>query len=376
MLTASKGATVPSQPSGLPEGKPTGHIIGVDVGGTRIRAAVADVDGVIETEGSVLTDRRDAAVIDQLLTLFSQLTRQAGREEAALCAAVIGVPGVPDHEAGVVRQIPNVPALQRPEVISALGASLAVLPDLENDVNLAALGEWHAGSHDCTSLAALALGTAVGLGVVIDGTLFRGEHGTAGEIARLPFGGDPFDESSYEIGALETVVSTAALVRDYRDSGGPAVTTAREVFDAAAAGARPAQQAIDQYARNVARVVMAVQAVLDPGVIALTGGIGANPELFERVAGWLRCARARPELLMRSRLGARAGLIGAIAAAAAIATGVPVGHGAAPAIASGRLPGPDGTAGQHESGGAVLGRRPAEADVSLLAAPVRERPGN
>src|ERR1700735_3076871 len=62
MLTASKGATVPSQPSGLPEGKPTGHIIGVDVGGTRVRAAVADVDGVIETEGSVLTDRRDAGV--------------------------------------------------------------------------------------------------------------------------------------------------------------------------------------------------------------------------------------------------------------------------------------------------------------------------
>jgi glucokinase len=329
---------VPAQPSGVSEGKPTGHIIGVDVGGTRIRAAVADVAGNIETEGSVLTDRRDAAVIDQLLTLFSQLTRQAGREEAALCAAVIGVPGVPDREAGVVLHVPNVPALQRPEAILALGASLAVLPDLENDVNLAALGEWHAGSHDCTSLAALALGTAVGLGVVIDGALFRGEHGTAGEIARLPFGGDPFDKSTYEIGALETVVSTAGLVRAYRDSGGPAVTTAREVFDAAEAGARPAQQAIDQYARNVARAVMAVQAVLDPGVIALTGGIGANPQLFERVVGWLGRARARPELLMRSRLGARAGLIGAIAAAAAMAAGVPVGHAAAPAIAGEVLP--------------------------------------
>jgi glucokinase len=307
--------------SHLPAG---GHIVGVDLGGTRIRAAVAAPDGTIEAEADVATDVVGDGVVAQLLDLIHTVTGQAGRVEEGLLAAVIGVPGVADNAAGVVRNSPNVPALGRPATIEAIRSGLPVLPRFENDVNLAALAEWRFGGHDCESVAALALGTGIGLGAVVRGELLWGEHLAAGEVAALPFGGDPF--STLGLGrALESVVSGSALVGSYRATGDRQLLTGAEVFAAAAEGDVVAREIVDQYARNVARAAMTVIAVLDPGVIALTGGVGSDPFLFHCVTKWLDRGGVRSGLVVPSTLGARAGLVGALSAAAGRAEATYVG---------------------------------------------------
>jgi predicted NBD/HSP70 family sugar kinase len=293
-----------------------GHVVGVDLGGTSVRAALAAQDGTIEAEAYASTDIVDDRVVPQLLSLITEVSEKAGRRPEDLVAAVIGVPGVPDNSAGMVRNAPNVPALARPSAIGALRSRLPIVPRFENDVNLAALAEWQFGGHDCESVAALALGTGIGLGIVIRGEIVRGEHQAAGEIAALPFGGDPFSTSGIGRG-LESVVGAPALVAAYLGTGDRRLRTGAQVFAAARQGDVEARQVVDNYARDVARAVMTVLAVLDPGVIALTGGIGSDPYLHGAVTEWLERGGARPEVLVGSKLGARAGLIGAIVASVA-----------------------------------------------------------
>jgi len=291
-------------------------VVGVDLGGTSMRAALAAADGTIEAEAYVPTDVVDDRVAPQLLKLIGELSEKAERRPEDLAAAVIGVPGVPDNVAGVVRNVPNVPALGRPTTIRALRSGLPVVPRFENDVNLAALAEWQFGGHDCESVAALALGTGIGLGIVIRGEILRGEHLAAGEIAALPFGGDPFGPSGLGRG-LESVVGAPALVASYLATSTRQLRTGAQVFAAAMDGDVEARRVVDSYARNVARAVMTVLAVLDPGVIALTGGIGSDSYLFAQVTEWLERGGARSDVLVASKLGARAGLIGAVAASVA-----------------------------------------------------------
>jgi glucokinase len=119
---------VPLELSSCTSRESGGCVLGVDVGGTRIRAAVAAADGTIEAEADVPTDTSGDAVVAQLLTLTRSLIRRAGREGETLTAAVIGVPGVPDQEAGFVRNAPNVPALQREKVIEELASGLPIVP--------------------------------------------------------------------------------------------------------------------------------------------------------------------------------------------------------------------------------------------------------
>ncbi|MCU1490519.1 MAG: hypothetical protein JWM85_1924 [Acidimicrobiaceae bacterium] len=290
--------------------------MGVDLGGTRVRIALARPDGTFEAEADAATLLDGDAVGGQLLSLIRDLSQEAQRHEDDLAATVLGVPGVADNTAGVVRHVPNVPALERAATITALRAGLAGPLWLENDVNLAALAEWHHGGHTCESVAALALGTGIGLGIVVRGELLRGDHLAAGEIADLPFGGDPFGALGFA-GALESVVSGSALVSSYQAATGSGPCTAAEVFASAARNDAAASEAVDRYAHHVARSIIAVLAILDPGVIALTGSIGADPYLLRCVNKWLDKAGVSSDALVVSRLGARAGLIGAVTAAAA-----------------------------------------------------------
>lgn len=326
MLTMHKSADVISTQTDLGSTvtDQDGVLLGVDVGGTNIRAALADAQGRILAEGRLPT-RSGGDVFDQLGALAGGLLRKACAVPHDAVVACVGVPGIIDPASRQVRSAPNVPEVESPRALEKLGEVLGIPVVIENDVNLAALGEWVSLTHPPRSLAVIALGTGIGLGLVVDGQLIRGEHGAAGEIAALPFGGDPFSQPAGNA-VLESVASTPGLLRLYAAQSptpaesGEAVVLAWKNRDLAAT------RAVEQYTREVARAVIATNALVDPGDIVLTGGLGSNPFLRDAIATWLNRAGYDPEMIRISTLRDRAGLIGAIHTAAAFHDGVA--HGA------------------------------------------------
>src|SRR5438874_2675110 len=116
----------------------------------------------------------------------------------------------------------------RPDAACVLGIDIAI----ENDVNLAAIGEhWRGNSRKARTFAFVALGTGIGMGIFADGHLIRGARGAAGEVAYLPLGGDPYDTRGQRLGTLETAIGSAGIIERYIGLGGAPGSTVRDVLD-------------------------------------------------------------------------------------------------------------------------------------------------
>ncbi|SDY99961.1 Sugar kinase of the NBD/HSP70 family, may contain an N-terminal HTH domain [Micromonospora pattaloongensis] len=303
-----------------------GYVAGVDLGGTKVRAALADLTGRILVEEAVGTDPRGgAAVTAQIATLVRELAHAAGVAWSDVRTTAVGIPGAHNPTTGAVELAPNVAGFADVDVHDDLVRRLGHAVVLDNDVNMAAFGEqWVGGGRNHRDFVFVAVGTGIGMGIVADGQLIRGATGAAGEICYLPIGTDPFDPANQARGALEEAVAGASLAARYAAASGEE-TTVPDVFDRAAAGDARARAALDDEARYIALAVVSVAAVLDPEAVVLGGGIGSRAELLEPVRRWVAALRTGGPIVKTSQLGHRAGLIGAVAAArrAAISTGRP-----------------------------------------------------
>jgi glucokinase len=168
----------------------------------------------------------------------------------------------------------------------ALGHELAYRTGIpvviENDVNLAALGERVGGAAvGIDDVAVLSVGRGIGLGIISDGQLRRGARGFAGEVAWLPLGPNPAAREIRRTGSAEMAMNAAAM-RDLwiEIVGGPDAAEAdqdlAEILDDAAADDRRATRLVDRHAELVAKVVLSVAVVLDPALVVLRGSIGAH----------------------------------------------------------------------------------------------------
>ncbi|WP_237154767.1 ROK family transcriptional regulator [Oryzibacter oryziterrae] len=295
------------------------HGLAIDVGGTKVAAAIGDLLGNIKAEVMLPTDPRGGThLVDHLGRVVEQLAAEAGVALADLRVAVLGTPGVFDPETGHVRIAPNVPGLENIDLRQLMGDRLGCPVIVENDVNLAALGEqWRGQGAELNDFAFVALGTGIGMGIIANRRLVRGARGAAGEISYLPLGADPFDPRNFTVGTLEAAVGAAAITRRFAGYGGPSDRTVKDVFAALAEGDGLAAAAIEETARLVAVTIASVGAVLDPEVVILGGSIGARDELVAAIRRFLpRCTPTPPPIAI-SRFGNRAGLIGGISVAVA-----------------------------------------------------------
>jgi len=158
-----------------------------------------------------------------------------------------------------------------------LGTKVAI----ENDVNLAALGEqWLGLGKGVSNFVYLHVGTGVGAGLVLNGELYRGQTGAAGEVGYLPIVGDPRDRTLRRHGALDTEAGAAGVVASARTLGMPPPLSARNVFAAARRGDAVARRVVALEAERIALAVAAIVPVLDPELVILGGGIGRNGDLL------------------------------------------------------------------------------------------------
>ena len=290
--------------------------LGVDLGGTKLSVAIADLVGKTLAEATEPTDRRGGAhVLRQVHEAARKLAASQGLDLSRARSVVVGMPGVVDPATGAVELVPNIRGLSSisaPKVLADLfGQPVAI----ENDVNLAMLGEaWQGCAQGAEDAAFLALGTGVGLGLIVNGRIARGARGAAGEIAYLPIGRDLRSEEARSVGAFELEVGAAGILRLHRALGGDFAGTVRELFDRLAAGDGAARGAVDETACTIALAITAIAAIVDPELVVLGGSIGARPELLN-ASRHHRPLFARAVDIRVSALGARAGLVGALSLA-------------------------------------------------------------
>jgi predicted NBD/HSP70 family sugar kinase len=294
------------------------YCFAVDLGGTKLAAALADARGRIVAQLTEPTDSRGGEyVTEQIVACAGTLARSVGIETTQTRHVVVGIPGAIDPRTGRVSQIPNIAGLEDVDVLGNLRSRFGPHVAIDNDVNLAMLGEQSLGcASGCQNAAFLALGTGTGLGLLIDGKLFRGARGAAGEISDLPIARDPTSQLPSTASAFELEVGSVAIVDRYRRQGGTAAVTVRDIFRLLEEGDAAAASVLDATARWVAFAVVTLQSLLDLELIVFGGSIGVRPELYERVQKIVPSLFSRPITIAPSQLGDRAGLMGAVCAAA------------------------------------------------------------
>jgi predicted NBD/HSP70 family sugar kinase len=296
-----------------------GWVVGIDVGRVWVRAAIANLSGEIvarRDERARVGSQR--ALISQIGEVAHGLAAEAGLRWKQVTFATVGSPGVLQEGRGQVALAHSLPGWGRRGLVEAVQEELGTKTGFENDVNVATLGEqWHGLGKDVANFVYLHVGTGVGAGLVLNGELYRGASGAAGEVGYLPLGtADPHDRVSRKLGALDAAAGAAGVVATARELGLKGPLSAKRIFSLARRGDKAACRTVEVEAQRIALGIAAIVPVVDPELVVLGGGIGSNGDLLleavERELAALSPFRPRIEV---SALGDEAGLHGSVALA-------------------------------------------------------------
>lgn len=288
-------------------------VLGLDLGARFLRGAICDLSGQIRARQDVALPVTGAeAAIEAIAALRASLVEATGLSDELLDGAVIGVPGVVDPSNEAVHLATNMPGLDERRFGVELRDRLGLPVTLENDINLAAIGErWRGVARGVDDFAFLSIGTGMGCGLILGGELHSGRCGAAGELdyALADMGLD----LSPCAGAL--VALTARLAGDGElETSLVAPFDPRAVFAAARDGDALGRVVVSEIGRRIALHIAPIAAVADVSLVALGGGLGANGDmLLEPIRSLLAQWLPFPPRVEVSSLGDGAILTGALA---------------------------------------------------------------
>lgn len=288
--------------------------VGLDLGGTFIKGAMVNPEGKILAWKRVPTGGETG--FREVIRRMETLVRTLAGERTNLTAVGVGVPGMLDPERKQVILAPNL-GWKNLDLKEVLEHNLRIPVYLDNDANLAALGEWWLGgarNFDCFLL--VTIGTGIGSGMVLGGKLYRGINGLAPELGHMTVDREGPLCGCGRKGCLETLVSATAILREARESGLelPGNSGAKEVFQLAGKGDPIAAGVVDRAMEYLATGLKNTIVLLDPQLILIGGGIGEMSEMFiqvlrDRVMKMLPVKRRIQ--ISPAALGNRAGALGA-----------------------------------------------------------------
>jgi predicted NBD/HSP70 family sugar kinase len=298
-------------------------VLAADLETRHARAAVLSLTGEIlaEHSGTLVIEDGPDAVLGELGRWFAELLEKAGHRAAEACGIGLAVPGPVDLESGRVIQPPIMPGWDGYDITGRLARSFTEhtgagpVPVLvDNDANLMAYGEQRTAYPHCSAFVLVKVSTGIGAGVVVDGSVYRGIDGGAGDLGhiRVPAGAEALCRcGSY--GCLAAVASGGAVARRLAATGVPAASGS-DVRDLLASGHPGAAALAREAGRQVGDVLATVVTLLNPGVLMIAGDLAGTP--FLTGVRELLYQRALPRSTARlevvtSRLGERAGLVGA-----------------------------------------------------------------
>lgn len=284
---------------------------GVDIGGSKISAALVDLKGEILSELTLPTPKGDPrALAAGVAQMQDQLLRRIGRKTGKVTFAAIGMPGVLQDDGRVVNS-GTLEGLDQVDVPSLFEDALGCAIHIENDVNMAAYGEL-LGSESFSrgTRVLISVGTGLGMGIVHRGEVLRGSSGHAGEISYLPLATHLDHAELRRHGAAELLASGPVFERRYYELAGKKLS-ASQILSAFLEDDPHALVAVAELAHHLSRVVVSVVVTLDPEIVVMAGGLGSSPILMDPLMQEVQKLSPLPVKLELAQFGARAGLVGA-----------------------------------------------------------------
>ena len=320
------------------------RFVGIDIGATSIDVAITDGELRLLGHTAQPTDVRAGpnVVLDQVLDLVAKVRAELSGPAEELSGVGVGVPGPVSQGAGALVAPPIMPGWSHFPIRDMLGAALGAPVMVDNDVNIMALGELHAGTaRSVRDLLFVKVGTGIGCGIVVGGEVYRGVTGSAGDIGHIQVDENGPICTCGNVGCLEACFSGAALARDAEaaarfgrsarladrlaelvalgktDPGLRAVLTAQDVGAAAAAGDPVAVQLVREGGHRLGQVLASLVSFFNPALLVIGGGVAAG--LGHPLLAEIRSVVYRRSLplatgnlpIVLSELGGTAGVVGA-----------------------------------------------------------------
>jgi glucokinase len=310
--------------------------VGIDVGGTTIKGGVVDDQGAALSSVSLATEAAQGQEhgLDRMCETVRRAVSAADLSLRQIAAIGVATPGTMDIPAGIILDPPNLKPWQNVPVRQHIHDAFGLPTAFQNDANAAAYGEYWAGAgRGVHSLVLFTLGTGIGCGIVIDDAVLEGRHSHGAEVGHLKIEmSHPRQCGCGRWGCLEAYASATAVVARALEalagngsrSSLPALRqrrgelTARDIFDAAAAGDAVAKTIVEDTAFYLAVGAMNMMHTIDPDMVVFAGGMIAAGEPFLERIRWHVRQLAFPVPAERTRiiyalLGTDAGFIGAAA---------------------------------------------------------------
>ncbi|MGX7419631.1 ROK family glucokinase [Carnobacterium gallinarum] len=308
-------------------------LIGIDLGGTTVKFAILTEDGDVQQKWSIETDISDegSKIVPDIIASINKHLERYNMTKADFIGIGMGSPGTVDRELGTVIGAYNLNWSNLQFVKKQIEAETGIPFAIDNDANVAALGErWKGAGENGDDVTFITLGTGVGGGIIAEGKLLHGIVGAAGEIGHITVDPEGYDCTCGKKGCLETVASATGVVRvarDYADNfagdsrlkymidDGQEVT-AKTVFDLAKEGDVLAIKVIDRVSFYLGLACGNIGNMLNPSDIVIGGGVSAAGEfLLEQVRSYFEqftFPQVRHSTKIKlAQLGNDAGVIGA-----------------------------------------------------------------
>ncbi|CAN5214700.1 ROK family protein [soil metagenome] len=281
--------------------------VGLDIGGTKTDAVAVASNGEIVQQVRMPTGFGPDAVLETAVAAVTRLAELTGTAITEFTSIGIGIPGAVDNGTGRVTHAVNL-VLEGLELGAELSQRLGRPVRIDNDVNAAALGAFHLlEKHEHLSMAFLNLGTGLAAGIIIDGSVWRGSRGTAGEIGHIPVDPNGPECPCGQRGCLEMVASGSAIARQWpTDDPKPA----RALFAAAASGDPHALDVKQRFVENVAAAVRLLVLTVDVDSVVICGGLSSlGPVLLYDVRAVLASWEAASPFLASTKLSERVAIV-------------------------------------------------------------------
>jgi glucokinase len=302
-----------------------GCLLAVEISAESILFLLTDLNGSeLETQKFSLGKRKTTpeAICGYIGEELKVLLRKQKKTRGQLLALVVGVPAITNVEEGSVLSISTLEGWRSVPLRAMLSKIANCLVIVENDMNLAALGEHYCGAAQAEkNFVFMKIGTNVGAGVFLGGRIHHGSQWSAGEIAYLRVPSISRRQPTiHEFGELEMVLTSSGILKSWYEEIGKSARTGKEmdavgVLNLAQAGDIRAEKIVRQRAEIVADVIVNLSLILNPGLILLGGEIGGHPVLIDLVRKQLEGDEFAVTKVGSSAPGNRAVLWGAISLA-------------------------------------------------------------
>lgn len=266
-----------------------GLLAGVDLGATSIDVALTTLGGEIIVHKGEPADIKDGprTILSRAKAMLSELLDEQDAEPKDVLAIGVGVPGPVEQAAGVLRSPPIMPGWDRFPIRGVFAGEYAAPVFVDNDVNVMALGEhWGGVGRGVDNMIFVKVGTGIGSGIIADGRIYRGTHGSAGDIGHISVDPNGPACTCGNLGCLEAMAAAPAIVleaeRTAREGLSPALTnilkergelTVKDVGEVAGLGDYEALSLIRESGRLLGQVLATLVSVLNPSLIVIGGGV-------------------------------------------------------------------------------------------------------